>query len=121
MALLFLAGVMNLYWIAGLSLLVLLEKASTVGRQLGFGLGVLLLVWALWRLGPDAAGAIPQVRAAYAGASAEEKRWLLRLLAAMGTAAAPARDVPVLARAGVDYLVIVVFAVRTAHRTPDPR
>lgn len=50
MALLFLAGVMNLYWIAGLSLLVLLEKASPVGRPVGFGIGVLLLVLALWRL-----------------------------------------------------------------------
>ncbi len=45
MALLFFGGVMNLMWIAGLTLLVLLEKTLPAGRWLGAGLGVALLGW----------------------------------------------------------------------------
>lgn len=45
MALLFFGGVMNLYWIAGLALLVLLEKALPFGARLGQALGVGLLLW----------------------------------------------------------------------------
>ncbi len=45
MGLLFFGGVMNLYWIAGLALFVLLEKAVPAGHWLGYAAGVVLLVW----------------------------------------------------------------------------
>jgi len=45
MGLLFFGGVMNLYWIAGLALLVLLEKAVPAGHWLGYVAGVALLFW----------------------------------------------------------------------------
>jgi predicted metal-binding membrane protein len=45
MGLLFFGGVMNLYWIAGLALLVLLEKTLPGGHWLGYATGVTLLVW----------------------------------------------------------------------------
>ncbi len=41
MALLFVGGVMSLAWIAGLALLVLIEKLSPAGRELGLAAGVL--------------------------------------------------------------------------------
>ena len=41
MALLFVGGVMSLVWIAGLALLVLIEKLSPAGRELGIAAGVL--------------------------------------------------------------------------------
>ncbi|HKY96016.1 MAG TPA: DUF2182 domain-containing protein [Kiloniellales bacterium] len=43
MALLFLGGVMNLFWIAGLALYVLLEKTLPYGHWLGRAVGVALL------------------------------------------------------------------------------
>ncbi|WP_018991408.1 DUF2182 domain-containing protein [Aromatoleum toluclasticum] len=45
MGLMFVAGLMNLYWIAGLALLVLCEKTVPVGHWLGYASGVALLVW----------------------------------------------------------------------------
>jgi len=45
MALLFYGGVMNLYWIVGLALFVLLEKVLPFGHRLGGVAGVGLLAW----------------------------------------------------------------------------
>jgi predicted metal-binding membrane protein len=45
MALLFVGGVMNLIWIAALTLLVLIEKAFPAGRWVGRGAGVTLILW----------------------------------------------------------------------------
>jgi predicted metal-binding membrane protein len=47
MALLFVGGVMNLVWIAGLTLVVLIEKLSPAGETIGKLAGVLLIVWAV--------------------------------------------------------------------------
>jgi predicted metal-binding membrane protein len=47
MALLFFGGVMNLYWIAGLAIFVLLEKALPLGHVLGRWLGVALISWGI--------------------------------------------------------------------------
>lgn len=48
MLLLFFGGVMNLYWIAGLTLLVLVEKAAPAGPVIGRIAGLLLLAGAAW-------------------------------------------------------------------------
>jgi predicted metal-binding membrane protein len=45
MALLFFGGVMNLYWIVGLAVFVLLEKIMPLGHWLGRIAGVLLIGW----------------------------------------------------------------------------
>jgi predicted metal-binding membrane protein len=45
MAILFFGGIMNLYWITGLALIVLLEKLLPLGRRLSLITGGLLLVW----------------------------------------------------------------------------
>lgn len=45
MLLLFVVGVMNMAWIAGLTLLVLVEKLVAPGRWLGRALGVALIAW----------------------------------------------------------------------------
>ena len=45
MALLFYGGVMNLFWIVGLALFVLLEKTIPAGHWLGRITGVLLIAW----------------------------------------------------------------------------
>ena len=45
MALLFVAGVMNLVWVAAIAVLVLLEKTGPAGRMVGRAAGVLLAVW----------------------------------------------------------------------------
>ena len=45
MALLFVGGVMNLIWIAALSMLVLVEKLTPVGPTLARGLGIVLVIW----------------------------------------------------------------------------
>jgi len=44
MALLFVFGVMNLIWVAGLALVVLIEKVVPFGAQIGFVLGVLAVI-----------------------------------------------------------------------------
>jgi predicted metal-binding membrane protein len=48
MVLLFVGGVMNLLWIAGLALLVLAEKVLTTGRVLSWTSGVALIAWGGW-------------------------------------------------------------------------
>ncbi len=45
MALLFIAGVMNLLWVAAIAGFVLLEKVAPAGQRLGQAAGVLLAVW----------------------------------------------------------------------------
>jgi len=45
MGLLFLGGVMNLYWIIGLALFVLLEKTVPLGHWFGYASGVGLSLW----------------------------------------------------------------------------
>jgi predicted metal-binding membrane protein len=45
MTLLFFGGVMNLYWIAGLAVMVLLEKTIPAGDTLGKLIGGLLMLW----------------------------------------------------------------------------
>ncbi len=50
MALLFVAGVMNIWWIAIIAILVLLEKIAPKGLWLGRIAGVLLVVWGGWMM-----------------------------------------------------------------------
>jgi predicted metal-binding membrane protein len=50
MSLLFVAGVMNLAWVAALAILVLLEKVAPAGPALGRAFGVGLGVWGVWLL-----------------------------------------------------------------------
>ena len=45
MALLFVGGVMNFYWMAGLALYVLLEKTMPYGHWLGHAAGIGLIGW----------------------------------------------------------------------------
>ena len=45
MLLLFVGGVMNLAWIAGIALFVLVEKLAPAGHWIGRGTGVLLILW----------------------------------------------------------------------------
>lgn len=45
MALLFVSGVMNLYWIVGLAVIVLLEKTISAGDTFGKMIGGLLVLW----------------------------------------------------------------------------
>lgn len=47
MALLFVGGVMNLIWIAALTLIVLLEKLTPAGARVGNWLGSVLIAWAI--------------------------------------------------------------------------
>jgi len=48
MALLFFGGIMNLIWIAGLALIVLIEKLTPGGELVGKIIGVLLIGWGAW-------------------------------------------------------------------------
>jgi predicted metal-binding membrane protein len=48
MALLFYAGVMNLIWISGLAMFILVEKLMPGGDIIGKVIGVLLIVWGAW-------------------------------------------------------------------------
>ncbi len=50
MAILFFGGIMNLYWIIGLALVVLIEKLAPFGYRVGQALGVALLAWGGWFL-----------------------------------------------------------------------
>jgi predicted metal-binding membrane protein len=45
MGLLFVGGTMNLYWIAGLALFVLLEKTVPAGHWLSYATGIALVGW----------------------------------------------------------------------------
>lgn len=48
MALLFVAGVMNLLWVAALAIFVLAEKLGPSGRGLGRAAGLLMIGWGAW-------------------------------------------------------------------------
>jgi len=48
MALLFVGGIMNLYWIVGLAAFVALEKLTPYGKLASKAAGVLLIAWGLW-------------------------------------------------------------------------
>ena len=48
MALLFVGGIMNLWWIAGLAILVLLEKLLPFGDRLALAMGPTLIVAGVW-------------------------------------------------------------------------
>jgi predicted metal-binding membrane protein len=50
MAILFFGGIMNLYWIIGLALIVLIEKLAPAGMKFGKILGVGLAAWGVWFL-----------------------------------------------------------------------
>ena len=50
MALLFVAGVMNVWWIAAITILVLLEKVVSRGLWVGRIAGVVFLGWGIWVL-----------------------------------------------------------------------
>ena len=50
MGLLFVGGVMNLFWIGGLALYVLIEKLAPAGHWVGTAVGVALLAWGGWIL-----------------------------------------------------------------------
>jgi len=50
MALLFVAGVMNLLWVAAIAAFVLVEKLTPPGRAVSWAAGVLLLAWGAWVL-----------------------------------------------------------------------
>ena len=50
MALLFVGGVMNLFWIVLLSLLVFLEKVTFLGRQIAPLAGIVLIAAGAWLL-----------------------------------------------------------------------
>jgi len=45
MALLFVGGIMNLVWVAGLAILVLVEKAFPAGQWVGWAAGIALIAW----------------------------------------------------------------------------
>jgi predicted metal-binding membrane protein len=51
MALLFVAGVMNLFWIAVIAAYVLAEKISPGGHWLSRVIGLLVIGWGLWLVG----------------------------------------------------------------------
>ena len=48
MAILFVAGVMNIWWVGIISVVVLLEKITPKGLWLGRVAGILLVVWGGW-------------------------------------------------------------------------
>ncbi len=48
MALLFYGGVMNLLWIAGLAIYVLIEKTIPAGHFFSRGVGGILIIWGIW-------------------------------------------------------------------------
>lgn len=50
MALLFFGGIMNLYWIAGLTVLVAVEKLAPIGSQFAKVTGIVLIAAGLWAL-----------------------------------------------------------------------
>ena len=58
MALLFAGGIMNLVWIAGLAIFVLIEKVAPGGHWIARGAGIAMVavgVWVLWQFGSTAA------------------------------------------------------------------
>jgi predicted metal-binding membrane protein len=51
MLLLFVGGVMNLFWVAATALYVLVEKTAPGGPWMGRAMGVLLVIWGVAVLG----------------------------------------------------------------------
>ncbi|MBA3405686.1 MAG: DUF2182 domain-containing protein [Gemmatimonadaceae bacterium] len=56
MLVLFVAGVMNLLWVAGIAVFVLLEKTILRGRWMTRLAGLAAIVWGVWLLLPVVAG-----------------------------------------------------------------
>jgi len=50
MALLFVAGVMNLWWIAAIAAFVLIEKLTPAGPMVARAAGFILIAWGLWMI-----------------------------------------------------------------------
>ncbi len=50
MALLFVAGVMNLIWIAVIAAYVLVEKLLPGGHKASWGIGALMIGWGVWMI-----------------------------------------------------------------------
>jgi predicted metal-binding membrane protein len=50
MALLFVAGVMNLLWVAAIAVYVLIEKVVPKGHWVSRAIGLLVIVWGLWMI-----------------------------------------------------------------------
>ena len=50
MAVLFVSGVMNLFWIAILTAYVLAEKVLPGGHKLGYGFGAMMIGWGIWMI-----------------------------------------------------------------------
>jgi predicted metal-binding membrane protein len=50
MALLFVAGVMNMWWVAIIAILVLIEKALPKGLWIGKIAGLALVSWGVWMM-----------------------------------------------------------------------
>lgn len=50
MALLFVLGVMNLFWMVFITVLVLVEKIVPAGDRIGRYVGVLFIIWGIWTL-----------------------------------------------------------------------
>jgi predicted metal-binding membrane protein len=50
MSLLFVLGVMNLLWIAGLAVFVLAEKIAPQGERVSRATGLLLVAWGAWTM-----------------------------------------------------------------------
>jgi predicted metal-binding membrane protein len=50
MALLFVAGVMNLWWVGAITAFVLIEKMTPAGPWIARATGVLLILWGGWIL-----------------------------------------------------------------------
>jgi predicted metal-binding membrane protein len=50
MALMFVAGVMNLFWIALISVYVLAEKVLPGGHKISWGIGALMVGWGVWMI-----------------------------------------------------------------------
>ena len=52
MAVAFALGVMNLLWMAFLTIMILVEKTLPRGDSLGQAFGLILVLWKIARLGP---------------------------------------------------------------------
>jgi predicted metal-binding membrane protein len=50
MALLFVAGVMNLFWVAIIAVFVLIEKIIPNGHWVSKVSGLVLIVWGIWMI-----------------------------------------------------------------------
>jgi len=48
MTLLFVAGVMNLLWVAAIAIFVLIEKLAPAGKAVGRVVGFAMVVWGVW-------------------------------------------------------------------------